>query len=229
MPKSEHTYYLMKCVPKDDDWTFFTELMYNQINTVADKPEEIVTKITAHEARQQQEVDLERLKLFPLAKTWTQSEKWSSKNSRMSRKSRDSGCESESNNSDDEKKHRRRQTQECYRCLKVGHNARYCLSTAPVESTALTETAAVAAATTMTTTSIENHWMTVTGRSPEKDASYFDCATTSHVCGDRQEFIQHTQYAKRDEREIHDFGGRVAGNGIGYGDVRLRLRLPGYR
>ena len=56
-----------------------------------------------------------------------------------------------------------------------------------------------------------------------------DCATTSHVCGDRQEFIRYTQYAKRDEQEIHEFAGRVAGKAIGYGDVRLRFRLPGNR
>ena len=81
---------------------------------------------------------------------------------------------------------------------------------------------------TMMTTSIENYWMTVTGRSPEKESWYLDCATTSHVCGNRQEFVRYTQYAKRDEREIHDFAGRVARKAIGYGDVRLKLRLPGY-
>jgi hypothetical protein len=50
MPKSEHTYYLMKGVPKDDDWRFFTHMMYDKIDTLAEKPEEIVTKMKAHEA-----------------------------------------------------------------------------------------------------------------------------------------------------------------------------------
>jgi len=152
------------------------------------------------------------------------SEKWNSKQTQKSRKSRDSGSESDGT-SEKSEKHRHRRTQESYRCHQVGHIARYCPSTAPVESGALTETAA----TTMTTTSIENYWMTVTGRSPEKESWYFDCATTSHVCGDRQEFVQYTQYAKRDEREIHDFTGMVTGKAIGYGDVQLRLRLPGHR
>jgi len=83
---------------------------------------------------------------------------------------------------------------------------------------------------TMMTTSIENYW--ITGRnkeSPSKECWYFDCVTTSHICGDRQEFVRYTQYAKSDERDIHNIGGRVAGKAIGYGDVRLRLRLPGYR
>jgi len=71
--------------------------------------------------------------------------------------------------------------------------------------------------------------MTVTGRSAEKEGWYLDCATTSHVCGDRQKFEWHTEYTKREERENRHFAGRVAGNAIGYRDVRLRLRLPGYR
>jgi hypothetical protein len=81
----------------------------------------------------------------------------------------------------------------------------------------------------MTTTSIENYWMTVTGRSPEKEAWYLDCATTSHICGDRRKFERYTEYTKKEEREIGDFAGRVAGKAIGHGDVRLRLWLPGGR
>jgi hypothetical protein len=184
----------------------------------------------AHEAQHQQEVDLESIELLALAKTRRKSEKRNSKQTRKSRKSRDSGSETESSNSEDEKKHRHtnwRDTQEYYRCHKVGHIARYCPSTAPVESAAPTETAA--AETTMTMTSIENYWMTVTGRSPSKESWYLDCATTSHICEDRRKFEWYTEYTKRDGREIRDFAGTVAGKAIGHGDVRLRLRLPGGR
>jgi hypothetical protein len=48
MPKSEHSYYLMQGIPKDDDGRVFTQLMYDKIDTLADKPEQIVTKMTAH-------------------------------------------------------------------------------------------------------------------------------------------------------------------------------------
>jgi hypothetical protein len=224
MPKSEHTYYLMKGVPKDDDWRFFTQLMKDKIDTLADKLDEIVTKMKAHEARQQQAVDLERIELLAQAKTRTKSEKRSSKHSRKSRKSRDSGSESDSSSSESEK-HRRRHTQECYRCHQVGHIARYCPSTAPVESIAPTETAPA-----MMTTSIENYWMTVTnGQSPSKESWYLDCATTTHICGDWRKFERYTEYTKRAEREIPEFARRVAGKTIGHGDVRLMLRLPGGR
>jgi hypothetical protein len=235
MAKSEHSYYLMQGIPKDDDWRVFTQLMYDKIDTLAYKPEEIVTKMKAHEARHQQEVDLESIELLALAKTRTKSDKRrQTRKSRMSRKSRNSGSESYGSSSDNEKHASRRinwrDTQECYRCHKVGHIARYCPGTAVVESAAPTETAEAAAAATMTTRSIENYWMTVTNRkSPSKQSWYLDCATTTHICGDRRKFERYTEYTKREERQIRDFGGSVGGKAIGHGDVRLRLRLPGGR
>jgi len=56
-----------------------------------------------------------------------------------------------------------------------------------------------------------------------------DCTSTSHICGDRRKFARYTRFTKKDEWEIRDFGGRVAGKAIGHGDVRLSFRLPGYR
>ena len=50
MTKSEHTYYLMKGVLKDGDWRFFTLWMYDRIDTLAGKPEEVILRMKAHEA-----------------------------------------------------------------------------------------------------------------------------------------------------------------------------------
>ena len=220
MPKSEHSYYLMQGIPEDDDWRFFTQLMYDKFDTMADKPEEILTKMKAYEARLQKDDDSEVAAMF--SKLQTKCEK---RNSKHSRKSRGSGSESDGSSSESEK-HRHRNTQECYRCHKIGHIARYCPRTAPVASSAATETAA----TTTTTTSIEDYWMTTTGReAPSKESWYLDCATTSHICGDRQRFERYTEYTKREEREIRDFAGMTVGKATGHGDVRLRLRLPGGR
>ena len=57
MPNSEHSYDLMQGILKENDWRFFTKLMYDKIDTLADKPQEIVTTMRAHEARLQQEDD----------------------------------------------------------------------------------------------------------------------------------------------------------------------------
>jgi len=50
MPESMHTYYLMKGVPKDDNWRFLTLLMHDKIDTLANKLEEVFVKMKAHEA-----------------------------------------------------------------------------------------------------------------------------------------------------------------------------------
>jgi hypothetical protein len=52
MVRSEHTYYLMKGIPTDDDWRFFTQLMYEKINKLADKLEEEILKMKAPEVWQ---------------------------------------------------------------------------------------------------------------------------------------------------------------------------------
>ena len=184
MPMSKHSYYLMKGIPKDESWRVVTELMYDKIDTLSNKLEEVTMKMKAHKVRQQQDVDLESIELLALAKTQTHSENRNSKHSQKSRKSRDSSSESDGSSSENEKHTHHhtnwRDTQGCYRCHKVGHTSRYCPSTAVLESTAPPETAAA------TITSIENYWATVTnGERPSKESWYLDCATTSHICGDR--------------------------------------------
>jgi hypothetical protein len=221
MLKSEHTYYLMKGIPKDDDWRFFTQLMYDKIDTLANKPDEVIVNMKSHNARLQKDDDSEGAAMFSTLPT--KRDKW--RHTRKSPMSRGSGSESDGSNSESEK-HRHRHTQECYRCHKIGQIGRYCPSNAPVESSASTETTA---ATATTTISIENHQMTVTGRTPEKEGWYLDCATTCHICADTRKFEWYTEYTKRDGREINDFAGRVVGKAIGGGDVPLRLRLPGGR
>ena len=72
MPKSEHTHCLMKGVPKDDDWRCFTHLMYNMIDTQADKPEEVVVKMRSREARLQKEDDLEVAAMFSMLRTMSE-------------------------------------------------------------------------------------------------------------------------------------------------------------
>jgi hypothetical protein len=93
MPKSEHSYNLMQGIPKDNDWRVFTQLMYDKIDILADKPEEIVTKMKAHEARLLKHADSDVAAMF--SKLRTKSEKQNSKYFRNSQMSHRSGCEND--------------------------------------------------------------------------------------------------------------------------------------
>ena len=109
----------------------------------------------------------------------------------------------------------------------MGHIAWYCPSTAPVGSTALTETPAVAS--TMRRTASGNYWRTVTNwESPLKESWCLDCATTTHNWGDRETCPQGAEYTMRDERVIHDFARSITGKAIWYGDVPFRLWVSEY-
>jgi hypothetical protein len=74
--------------------------MYEKINKLADKLEEVFLKMKAPEVWQLQEVDSESLQLLGLAMARRQNEKQNPKQTRKSRKSRDSGCESDTSSSE---------------------------------------------------------------------------------------------------------------------------------
>jgi hypothetical protein len=59
----------MQGIPKDDHWRDFTQLMYNEIDTLAGKPQEIVTKLKAHEAQFQKEDDSDVAAMFSKSRT----------------------------------------------------------------------------------------------------------------------------------------------------------------
>ena len=55
---------------------------------------------------------------------------------------------------------------------------------------------------------------------------YLDCAATSHIGGDRRKFSSYRGSTEKDMWEVRDCAARVAGKGIGLGDVQERFRLP---
>jgi hypothetical protein len=113
----------MKGVPKDDCLIFFTQLMYNKINILADKPEELILMMKATEARLQHDDDSELAAMF--SKLRTKNDKRNSTHPRKSHKVRCSSCESDGSSSEREK-HRPtnwRHTQQWYRWYKVGQIA----------------------------------------------------------------------------------------------------------
>jgi len=232
IPKSDHSNNLINGVPEDDVCRGFTQLICDKIDTIANEPEEDIVKKKTHQGQRQKNDDSEVAAMFSMFRMKNQ--KRNSMHSQKSQKSR--VIDSESNGSCYEsEKHRRRHTQQCYRHHEVGHIPRYCRSTAPVERRAPTKAAAdtpteTAAVVATTTTSIEDCLMIVTNReSPSKESCYWDYTTTSHICGNQPNFDWYTEHTKREEREIRNFAGKVAGKAIDHGDVGLMVRLPGGR
>jgi len=89
MPKSKHTYYLIKGIPKDDDWRFMTQLMYDKSDTRPANPDEIVMMMRVHAAQLQQDDDSVVAALFGMIRTM--SNEW--RKCWKSRKSHDGGSE----------------------------------------------------------------------------------------------------------------------------------------
>jgi hypothetical protein len=80
----------MMGVLKDDNGRSFTQLMYDNNDTLADNPDEVIEELKTKEGLLQKEDDLELAAMFPqLPMKW---DKWRQK--RMSQMFRDSSCES---------------------------------------------------------------------------------------------------------------------------------------
>jgi len=227
MTDEEHVFYLLRGIPRNDDWQFFLELMMDKNATATLTPDEIVIKLVEKEATIKREKGLGQEALL-FAK------------GNAKGKGKGKGRKSWKGDESDEDQDRKGKPT-CFYCHKEGHKVWNCPSMKrgdPPVTKENTETAAKAKDDTTAardsaemTTTIENYWVTDTGgkTAPSKESWYLDCASTSHICGDRRKFVRYTGFTKKDEREIRDFAGRVAGKAVGQGDVRLKFRLPGNR
>ena len=64
------------------------------------------------------------------------------------------------------------------------------------------------------------HYFIITAEPVSSQTSdwFMDVGCTAHICTERKQFIQYTEFGKL-EREIGDFTGRVAGKAIRYSDI----------
>jgi len=227
MNDEEHVFYLLRSIPRNDDWQFFLELMMDKNATATLTPDEIVIKSVEKEATIKRQNGLAQEALL-----------FTKGNAKGNAKGKGKGKDRKSwkgDESDEDQDRKGKPT--CFYCHKEGHKVWNCPSMKrgdPPVTKESTETAAkddTITAVSVSAETIKNYWVTTTGGkpAPSKESWYLDCASTSHICGDRRKFARYTEFTKKDEREIRDFAGRVAGKAIGQGDVRLRFRLPGGR
>ena len=230
MNDEEHVFHPLRRIPRNDDWQFFLQLMMDKNATATLTPSEIVFKLVEKKATIKHETGLGQETLL-FAKGNAQGNgkgKCKGKGKRRKSWKRDK--------SDEDQGDRKSQTT-CVNCHQEGHQVWNCPSMTrgdlPVsqENTVLPakDDCNTAARVLAEMTRIESYWVTDTGGklAPSKESGYLDCASTSHMCGDRRRFAWYTGFTRIDEREIRDFAGKVAGKAIGQGDVQLRLRLPG--
>ncbi|KAF8535289.1 hypothetical protein BDD12DRAFT_856103 [Trichophaea hybrida] len=216
MSKQEHVFYLFRGIPRDDDWRVILEIMRDKSDSIATKPEEVVTKLIAQEAAIKREKGLApEAQIF--AKNDKGKDKGKNKGKDKSKKSgkgkKNNGSESSSSSSsdseDEQYRHNWKDIRECFLCHENGHIAHFCPKKRVLAE--VTQSTAKAATDTTPTTTIENFWMTgsagQSGNIPPKESWYLDSATTSHIVGNRQRFIpgRYTEYDKCEEREIRDF------------------------
>jgi hypothetical protein len=101
MPNCEHSYFLIQGILKDDDWRFFTQVMYDKIYNLADKPVQDVTQMIAHEMQFQKDSDL--VAAVMLSNLQAKSKKRRSQQTWKSQKTQGSGSESNGSSSDNQK------------------------------------------------------------------------------------------------------------------------------
>jgi len=231
MTDEKLVFYLLHRIPRNDNWQFFLELMMDKTATATLTSDEIVIKLAEKEATIKREKGIgQKALLFVKGNAKANAKAKGKGKGRKSWK----GDESDQDQTD------RKGHPTYFYCHKEGHKVWNCRSKKrgdPPVTKESTETAAKAKDDDITaardsaemTETIENYWVTDTGgqTAASKQSWYLDCASTSHICGDRRKFAGYTRFAKKDDRDICDFAGTVAGMAMGHGDVRLRLRLPG--
>ena len=211
-------FYLLCGIPRNDDWQLFLKLMMDKDATVTLTPDEIVIKLVELEAMINHENGLgqEALRFV----------KGNAKGNAKG-KDKDKGRKSWKGDESDEDQADRKSQPICFYCNKEGHKIWNCPSMKHSDPPVIrvnTETAAKDDKITAARISAEtmgNYWVTdIAGKTaPLKECWHLDCASTSHICGDRRNFALYIGSTKKDEREIRDFTGRVAGKAIGQGDV----------
>jgi len=181
MTDEQHLFYLLRGIPRNDDWQFFLELMMVKIAMATLTPDEIVIKLVEKEAT------IKRVKghgqeALPFTKRKGEG--------RGKGRKRGKGDESDEDQGD------RKSQPTCFYCHKEGHKVWNCPSmkrSDPPLTKKHTETAAKAKDDTITardsaemTTMMENYWLTDTGgkTAPSKESCYLHCSSTSHICGD---------------------------------------------
>jgi len=197
MTDEEHLFYLHRGIPRNDDWQFILELMIDKNATATLTPNEIVIKLLEKEATIKRENGLGQEALLFAKGNANGNAKRNAKG-----QGEGSGRMSWKDDESDEDQGDRKSQPMCFYCHQEVHKVWNCPSMNRGDlrvTKETTETPAKAQDDTITArdseetmTTIETYWVTDTGRKTSQSQAswYFDCASTSHICGDRRKFAR---------------------------------------
>jgi hypothetical protein len=194
MSEQEHVFYLIRRIPRNDEWKVFLELMMDNNAMMTATPDEIVTKLVEKEAAINRENGLtpEALVFAKKGGKGGNGGKAGKGGRSPRRDMRDDKRDDMRDNKGDKEKDFRK----CFHCHWRGHTTENCLSKQRGDPPKAADTAAKAstegAATSTLTTSIENYLMVASSSASSSD-SFIDCGCTTHISGHQSMFITYTK------------------------------------
>jgi len=178
MSEQEHIFYLLRGIPRNNEWKVFLELMMDKNAMMSATPDWIVTKLIEKEAATKRENGL-----APEALLFTQkggkggNGGKAGKGGRSDRKEKDFGW--------------------CFHCQRRGHTTNNCMSKQrghpPKSANTAANATTEASATSTLTTSIENNWMMASSNA-SSCYWFIDCSCMTHISSHWSMFITYTKY-----------------------------------
>jgi len=223
MSEPEHIFYLLRGIPRNDEWKVFQELMMDKNPTMTATPDEIVTKLVGKEAAIKRENGLAPEALLFAKKGGKGGNGGNGgKAGKGGRSPKRDKRDHKRDNKDDKKE---KDLRKCFHCQWRGHITENCLSKQRGDPPKAADTAAKASTETTSTltTSIENYWMVASSNASSSDW-FIDCGCTTHISGRRSLFITYTEYPPN-MKKVKGYNG-VTSSASGYGSVRLICQLP---
>jgi len=217
MSEQEHIFYLLRGIPRNDEWQVFLELMMDKNATMTATPDEIVTKLVEKEAAIKRENGL-----APEALLFAKKGGKGGRGGKVGKSPKRDKRDDDRDNKDDRKE---KDLRKCFHCQRRGHITENCLSKQRGDPPKAADTAAKGSTETTSTltTSIENYWMVASSNASSSDW-FIDCGCTTHISGRRSMFITYTEYPPN-TKKVKGYTG-VTSFASGYGSVRLICQLP---
>jgi len=221
MSEQEHIIYLLRGIPRNDEWKVSMELMTDKNAKMTAMPNEIVTKLVEMKAAIKRENGLAPDTLL-FAKKGGKGGTGGNcdKTGRGSKSPNRDKREDKSDNKNDRKE---KDFRKCFYWQRPGHTTKNGLSKKRSDPPNTADTAAQASATSTLTTSIENYWMVASSNASASDW-FIDCKCMTHISGHRSMFNTYSKYPLN-TKEVKGYDA-VTCFASGYESVRLFCPLP---